>query len=45
MEQEKEIEKEEVKKAIKKLKDRKASGIDEMPREAWMKYEGEEIER
>lgn len=37
---EKEISKEEIGEAIKRLKDGKAAGIDEIPREVW-KYGGE----
>lgn len=41
---EKEISREEVRAALRKQKAGKASGIDEIPMEAW-KYEGEELEK
>lgn len=38
----KKIDKKEIRKVIRRLKDRKAAGADEIPSEVW-KYEGEEI--
>lgn len=41
---EREICKREIKEAVKRMRNRKAEGIDEIPSEAW-KYEGEELKK